>query len=251
MTIRVKVENLSLNIPIIGPDRSFRSTLKNKYLGGQIHATGNALVSVAALKNINFTLNSGDRLGLIGHNGAGKSTLLHVLAGIYKPMLGMVTCNGVVTPLFNVAPGLDRDDTGIENIHTICTYFGLSKTQITQRIDDIIEFTELKDYIHLPVKTYSNGMVARLSFAVATSIEPDILLLDEGISVGDQRFAHKARARLDTFFNKIDVVICASHSETLLRQLCNKALLLEQGGVRFFGDINEAFKIYNSIQEPG
>jgi ABC-type polysaccharide/polyol phosphate transport system ATPase subunit len=250
MTFKIKVENLSLNIPIISPDRSFRTTLRNKYIGGSINRSQSAHVSVSALKDISFTLHSGDRLALIGHNGAGKTTLLNVLAGIYKPLQGKVICDGSVTPLFNCAPGMDRDDTGLENIRTICTYFGMSEAEIKKRTPDIIEFTELEDFINLPVRTYSSGMQARLSFAVATSLQPDILLLDEGISVGDQRFAHKAKLRLQQFYNTIDVMICASHSNELLRELCNKAMLLEHGSVKAYGTIDEVLQIYTESQPP-
>ncbi len=250
MTIKIKVENLSLSIPIVGQDRSFRSALRNKYIGGEISQQGNAMVTVNALKNINLSLYSGDRLALVGHNGAGKSTLLYVLAGIYKPLLGTIYCNGQVTPLFNQAPGMDKDDTGIENIKTICTYFGVPKHEIPKRIPEIVKFSELEEFIHLPVRTYSSGMAARLCFAIATSLQPDILLLDEGISVGDQRFAHKAHARLQAFYNKIEVLVCASHSNELLRELCNKAVWLEHGSIKAYGEINEILDQYtNSMSQ--
>lgn len=247
MTLKIKVENLSVNIPIIGPDRSFRTTLRNKYIGGNINRSEtNSQVAITALNNINFSLHSGDRLGLIGHNGAGKTTLLNVLAGIYKPVTGNIMFNGKVTPLFNCAPGIDKDDTGLENIRTICMYFGMDPKEIAAKTPDIINFTELQDYINLPVRTYSSGMLARLSFAVATSLQPDILLLDEGISVGDQRFAHKARQRLQDFYKTIDVMICASHSNELIRELCNKAMLLNHGSIVAFGDVDEILDIYTS-----
>lgn len=245
MSLKIKVENLSLNIPIMGPEKSFRTTLRNKYIGGNINRSESSHVWVTALNNINFSLNSGDRLALIGHNGAGKTTLLNVLAGIYKPTQGKVTCNGIVTPLFNYAPGIDRDDTGLENIRTVCMYFGMPPAEIQKRIPEIIEFTELADFIHLPVRTYSSGMLARLSFAIATSLKPDILLLDEGISVGDQRFAHKTKTRLDEFYGQIDVMICASHSNDLLRQLCNKGMLLEHGSIKAYGDIEDVLEVYS------
>lgn len=244
MSLKIKVENLSLNIPIISPDRSFRTTLRNKYIGGDINRTQSSHISVTALNNINFSLHTGDRLALIGHNGAGKTTLLNVLAGIYKPMQGNIICNGKVTPLFNSAPGMDKDDTGLENIYTVCMYLGMSPKEISTKTADIIEFTELADYINLPVRTYSSGMLARLSFAIATSLQPDILLLDEGISVGDQRFAHKAKARLDKFYDTINVMICASHSNSLLRELCNKAMLLEHGSIKAYGDIEDVLAVY-------
>lgn len=250
MTLKIKVENLSINIPIIGPDRSFRTTLRNKYVGGNINRSEtNSRITITALNNINFSLHSGDRLALIGHNGAGKTTLLNALAGIYKPVAGSIMSNGKITPLFNCAPGVDKDDTGLENIRTICMYFGMEQDEIEAKTPDIINFTELQDYIHLPVRTYSSGMLARLSFAVATSLQPDILLLDEGISVGDQRFAHKASKRLEEFYKSIDVMICASHSNELLRELCNKAMLLNHGSIVAIGGIEEVLNIYTNSTE--
>lgn len=245
MSYKIKVQNLNLEIPIISPTRSFRETLKNRYVGGKIN-TDRSRMSVTALKNISFTLNTGDRLALIGHNGAGKTTLLRALAGIYKPVQGSIVCNGHVTPLFNTAPGLDYDSTGIENIKTMALYFGMTEAELNRKMDDIISFTELDNYIDLPVRTYSNGMVTRLCYSVATAIEPDILLLDEGISVGDQRFADKAKARLDQFYKSINVLVCASHSNELLKQLCNKAMLLDHGEVVAYGEINEVIEIYSS-----
>ncbi len=248
MTVKLKVEGLSLNIPIIGPERSFRSTIRNMYIGGTINTSDTSLVTVAALKDISFSLNSGDRLALVGHNGAGKTTLLNVLAGIYKPFKGKITYSGRVTPLFQQPPGIDRDDTGLENIRTVGSFLGMTLAEITSKTQDIIDFTELQDFIHLPVRTYSSGMVARLGFAVATAMEPDILLLDEGISVGDQRFAAKAKQRLQQFYDKIDVMICASHSNVLLRELCNKAMWLEHGEIKEFGDIDAVLTKYAQLE---
>jgi lipopolysaccharide transport system ATP-binding protein len=249
MSQRVIVENVCLDIPIIDPNKSFRSTLKNRYIGGSINTYNNEIVSIAALKDISFTLNSKDRLGLIGHNGAGKTTLLSVLAGIYKPVKGLIKFEGRVTPLFNSAPGIDMDDTGIENIRTIGMYLGMTKSEIEEKTPEIIEFTELEDYINLPLRTYSSGMVARLGFAVATAIRPEILLLDEGITVGDHRFAAKARERVTSFYDSIDVLICASHSNELLRGLCNKGLLLEHGKVKMYGEIDAVIDAYMSSEE--
>lgn len=240
----IELKNVSINIPIYGADKSFRSALVKRYVGGNLKHSNNH-VSVQALDSINIRLNSGDRLGLIGHNGAGKSTLLSVLAGVYKPEQGTVSYQGKITPLFNLAPGMDTVDTGLENIITIGMFLGMSKQEILAKTESIIEFTELADYIHLPVRTYSAGMVARLTFGIATALEPDILLIDEGIGAGDQSFANKAKQRLEDFYKKINIIVVASHSNDLIRQLCNKAILLEHGKIKAYGTVDDILKIYS------
>ena len=193
--------------------------------------------------NINFT--KGNCYGVIGANGAGKSTLLSVLAGVYKPVHGTISYHGKITPLFNLAPGMDPVDTGLENIMTIGMFLGMSKKEILKKTESIIEFTELAEYIHLPVRTYSAGMIARLTFGIATSLEPDILLIDEGIGAGDQSFANKAQKRLEDFYNKINIIVVASHSTELIKQLCNKAILLEHGKIIASGTVDEILEIYS------
>jgi ABC-type polysaccharide/polyol phosphate transport system ATPase subunit len=247
----IEIKNVSLDIPIYNTDKSFRSSLINKYIGGNIKTNKN-MVQVQALRNISFSLKKGDRLGLIGHNGAGKSTLLNVLAGIYRPVIGNVEHNGTITPLFNLTPGLDPVDTGLENIYTIGMYLGMDKEEIRSKIDEIVAFTELEDFINLPVRTYSNGMVARLSFGVATSLEADILLIDEGIiGAGDDSFAKKAKTRLDKFYDKINILVLASHSRDLIKQLCNKAILLEHGNIKAFDTVERVFELYDSQIQSG
>ena len=239
----IEAKNVSINIPIYGAEKTFRGALMSNYIGGSLKKNKNN-VSVQALDNVNLRLDAGDRLGLIGHNGSGKSTLLSVLAGVYKPIQGTVTYQGHITTLFNTAPGLDEVDTGIENIMNIGMFLGLSKKQIIDKTPEIIEFSELQDFINLPVRTYSAGMISRLTFAIATALEPDILLIDEGIGAGDQSFADKAKQRLDNFYNKINIIVVASHSKDLIRQLCNKAILLEHGKIVASGTVDDIFKIY-------
>lgn len=246
MNSYIQLENVSVNIPVYGVDMSFRSALLNS-VGGTLKKQKD-LVIIEALKDINFKLEAGDRLGLIGHNGAGKTTLLSVMAGIYKPECGKIHHHGKITTLFNLGLGMDPVDTGIENIKTIGLYLGMTKQQILNAIDDIVDFTELGDYIHLPVRTYSAGMIARLTFAIATSLEPNILLMDEGIGAGDSAFANKAKQRLDDFFGKIGIMVVASHSNDLIRKMCNKALLLEKGRIISFGSVENVFEEYSATQ---
>lgn len=243
----IELQNVSMDIPIYDAQRSFRSTLANKYIGGRISKNATTKeVSIRALDNISFKLSDGDRLGLVGHNGSGKTTLLRILGRIYKPILGRMSYQGRITSLFNISPGIEMDDTGINNIHTIGQYLGMTRQELKDKIDDIIEFTELGDYIHLPIRTYSSGMLTRLSFGVATALNPDILLMDEGIGAGDESFTKKAKDRLDSFYKQINILVIASHSRQLIKDICNKAVLLEHGKILAFGDVDEIFDKYTS-----
>jgi len=244
----IDLKHVTVDIPIFDSNRSLRKALYNRCvskLGGQIQQSSRKHVFVRALHDISFTLNDGDRLGLIGHNGAGKSTLLNVLAGIYQPHSGVIKVRGKVTPLFNPSLGLDADDTGYENIYTIGMFYGLTTQAIDAKRDEIIEFSELGDFIHSPVRTYSSGMVLRLSFAIVTSLNPEILLMDEGIGAGDAGFAHKAQKRLESFYEKINILVMASHSDTLIKKMCNKAILLEHGKMIMLGPVDEVLALYH------
>ena len=245
MTTFIKLNNVTIDIPIFDVSRSFRTTMARKIIGGSIQKNATQPVSVRALEDITFSLKSGDRLGLIGHNGAGKTTLLRVLAGIYKPSKGQISTCGRISSLFNTSLGLDLDDTGLQNISTIGMYLGMQKNEIENKTDEIIEFSELGDFIHLPVRTYSSGMMARLSFGIATSLNPEILLLDEGIGAGDASFAEKAKQRLDQFYQRMDILVMASHSDALIKQLCTKAILLEHGHIVSYGETSEIIDEYH------
>lgn len=243
----IKLQNVSLDIPIYGADKSFRSILANRYIGGKLNAKKKS-VSVTALNGINIFLEEGDRLALIGHNGAGKSTLLSVLAGIYAPTQGKISHHGKITPLFNITPGLDPADTGLENIKTIATYLGMTNKEIKDKTDDIVNFSELEDYVKLPVRTYSAGMISRLCFGIATAIQSNILLVDEGIGAGDNAFAEKAKKRLENFYSRTDIIVLASHSKELVQRLCNKAILLEHGQIICSGTVEEVFEKYYPVE---
>ncbi len=237
-----------VDYPIYGAStRSFRQAIF-AHTGGLIRREGERQqrVVVRALQNISFSLDHGDRLGLLGHNGAGKSTLLRVLAGVYEPVSGQILAEGRISPLFTGAPGIDGDDTGYENIKTCGMYLGMSKAEVTRKLPQIVEFCELGNYLALPVRTYSQGMLTRLGFAIATSIDPDILLLDEGLATGDARFAERAEKRMRELIDRSSILVLASHSMTMIRDICNKAALMERGQIVAYGAIDDVIEQYSA-----
>lgn len=197
-----------------------------------------------ALRHISFELNEGDRLGILGFNGAGKSTLLKVIAGVLKATEGSVTTKGKIVPLLELGAGFDKQYTGAENIYLYGAMLGYSKEFIQEKYDEIVEFSELGDFINVPVKNYSSGMKSRLGFSIATVVEPDILILDEVLSVGDAKFRKKSEARVRSMFDKGVTVLFVSHSLSQVQSLCNKAIILEKGQLVASGNIDEVSKVY-------
>jgi ABC-type polysaccharide/polyol phosphate transport system ATPase subunit len=243
---RVVLENVRVDFPIYATQRNLRTAIFNRATGGLIQRQGKKRdrVVVEALAGVSMTLEDGDRIGLIGHNGSGKSTLLKVLAGIYEPIEGRLLVEGRVTPLFDMMPGLDPEDSGYENIITCGLLLGLSRDEIESRIPEVEEFCELGEYLALPVRTYSTGMVMRLGFALVTAIDPGVLLMDEGIGAGDARFAERAQRRLNDFVGRSQILVLASHSNAMIRSMCNKAALLQSGRLVAFGSVEEVFERY-------
>lgn len=240
----IRVTNVSVDIPIydIG-SHSLRKLILARTVGGRFATVGTRVV-VNALKNISFTAYDGDRIGLIGRNGSGKTTLLRVLSDVYPPTRGTLQVNGRVSPMLDATLGMVADATGLENIHMCGTLWGLSRSQIEASIDDIAEFTELGDYLNVPVRTYSAGMVLRLAFAIATVREPDILLLDEVIAVGDAVFYEKAFARLQKLVQRSRILFLALHSNAVISQICNKAIWLHNGSLVAYGEVGEVLAAY-------
>jgi lipopolysaccharide transport system ATP-binding protein len=232
MTI-IRASNLVVEFPIYGMNgnRSFKKSLMNIATGGVLAKDASNRVLVRALDNLNFEFHKGDRVGLIGHNGSGKSTLLQVLAGIYEPASGELQINGKVTSMLGITLGLDSEVTGLENIYLRGRLMGLQRRQIDDIADDIADFAGIGDYLQLPMRTYSSGMAMRLAFAIATSTEADIILMDEWLSVGDAEFIHKAKERLTTLVNKARLVVIASHDHGMIRDQCNTVMTLEHGKI--------------------
>ena len=182
-----------------------------------------------ALRDISFTLEKGDSLGIVGLNGSGKSTLLKIVSGILKPTKGTVETCGSIAPLIELGAGFDMNYTGKENVYLYGATMGYSRKYIEERYDEIVEFAELKDFMHVPVKNYSSGMRARLGFAIATAVDPQVLILDEVLSVGDARFRAKSEKRVMSMFENNVTVLFVSHSTEQVRRLCNKAIILDHG----------------------
>ena len=225
----ISLKNVSVNFPIYGAGaNSFKKTLAASVTGGRFgKETGVAVVQ--ALSEINLELKSGDRLGLIGHNGAGQSTLLRTLAGIYEPSSGILSRVGSVASLIDPSLGIEPDATGLENITLRGLVMGLSKKEVDQLLPGISEFSGLGDYLAMPVRTYSTGMMMRLAFSISTSVKADILLMDEWLSVGDAEFTEKAEQRMKDMVAGSGILILASHSPELIEKECNRVVRLEHG----------------------
>jgi ABC-type polysaccharide/polyol phosphate transport system ATPase subunit len=235
-----------VDFPIYDSDRSLRKLLFRSGVGGIIRKDESRRnrVTIRALDDLSFELREGDRLGLIGQNGAGKSTLLKVMSGGYRPSSGTIGIEGEIASLLTLGIGFDVEDTGLDNIYTGCLFFGMSPAQIRDKTEEIAEFTELGEYLKMPVRTYSSGMQVRLSFAIATAIDPDILLLDEVLGAGDAQFITKAQQRIERLMSRASLMVLASHSNAVVRQLCNKAIYLRAGHVEEFGDVQSVIAAY-------
>lgn len=200
-----------------------------------------------ALKDISFTVEKGERVGVLGFNGAGKSTLLKVIAGVLKPTTGSVKVNGVIAPMLELGAGFDLNYSGRENIFLYGATMGYSRKFIEEKYDEIVAFSELGDFIEVPVKNYSSGMRARLGFAIATAVEPEILILDEVLSVGDAKFRQKSEAKVRSMFDKGTTVLFVSHSTQQVLNICNKAIILDHGKLIAQGDAKEICAKYNEM----
>jgi lipopolysaccharide transport system ATP-binding protein len=229
----IQAHNLVVEFPIYSftGHRSFKKSLLNLATGGILAKDAANRVVVRALDNLNFEFHEGDRVGLIGNNGSGKSTLLQVLAGIYEPVAGDLTVDGRITSMLGITLGMDAEVTGVENIYLRGRLMGLSHHQIDALVDDIADFAGIGDFLNLPMRTYSSGMAMRLAFAVATSVDADIILMDEWLSVGDAEFVQKAKSRITHMMEKARLVVIASHNHALITDQCNKIIELEHGKI--------------------
>jgi len=226
----VTFDKVTLRYPILNSHgMSLRNQLLRISTGGLIEQEAGHSVTVTALKDVSFSLKTGDAIGLVGHNGAGKSTLLRTIAGIYHPEQGKVTCKGKVATVLEIGAGLEPELTGYENIINLGMMMGLSVSECKTITPEIEAFTGLGDFLHLPVRTYSSGMTMRLMFAVATSVTPEILLIDEMFSTGDAEFQEKSQKRIKNLITSSKIFVFASHDPKLIKKYCNRIIQLEHG----------------------
>lgn len=202
-----------------------------------------------ALKDVSFSIEKGDRVGILGLNGAGKSTLLKIICGVYKPSEGSVTHTGVIAPLLELGAGFDAQYTGRENIFLYGSVLGYSRKYLEEKYDEIVEFSELEKFIDVPLKNYSSGMKARLGFSIATIADPDILILDEVLSVGDAKFRKKSEKKIMDMFERGVTVIFVSHQLEQIKKICNKAIILQKGTLVAEGDIDTVSEMYSKMIE--
>ena len=227
----INAENLTLYYPVFGSSsRSLKKTLVRAATGGRIAGDARG-ITICALDNVSFSVSEGERIGLVGHNGAGKSTLLRALAGVYVPAGGSLNVKGKVASLLSISLGMDDEFTGYENIFMRCVLMGIEKAEIKKHIDDIIEFSELGEYIKMPMRTYSTGMALRLAFSICTTFPSDIVLMDEWLAVGDADFRKKAEDRLMDFIKKSSILVLASHKQDQVDKICTRILKMEHGRV--------------------
>lgn len=230
--MHIQLDNVSIRFPIYdAKQRSFKRQFLNVATGGRIVHGKHELTEVESLKNINLFLKEGERLALIGHNGSGKTTLLRVMAKVYYPVQGKVSVRGKITSLLDSMLGMDGEATGIENIKLRGLFLGFKPKQMNRYMEEIIEFSELGEFIYMPVRTYSSGMVLRLAFAISTCVQPEILLMDEWMSVGDDHFRAKAERRLEEFIRKAGILVLATHDKSLAERVCGKHVYLEHGHI--------------------
>lgn len=228
----ISFKNVCVDFPIYNAkNRSLKNTVMQAATGGRVDFGAKETV-IRSLHNVSFDLKPGDRVGLVGHNGAGKSTLLRTLGRVYAPTSGYAEICGDVGSLVDISLGINKEATGRENIFIRGALLGLSRKQIEDNFDDIVSFSELGDFIDMPVRTYSSGMHLRLAFSVATIIHPEILLMDEWLSVGDASFNTKARNRMKALVDSSEILVIASHSRRLIEEICNRALWFEHGNLK-------------------
>ena len=228
----IEASNITVEFPIFeNSHRSLKKKVFNITTGGIIGSDSGSQPVVRALNKIDFTIQNGERVGLVGHNGSGKTTLLRVLSGVYEPVYGKLKIRGRTASLLDVSVGMDPDATGFENIYLRGVLEGLKPKVIRERVDDIAAFTELGEFLNMPVRTYSSGMMLRLAFAISTSVDCDILIMDEWLSVGDESFRFKATQRLKSLISKAGILLIASHDTAVINSLCTRCIYLEHGNL--------------------
>lgn len=243
---KIELHDVIVDIPVYNVrGRSLKSMVFQRAIGGNMRTRERGdVVVIRALDGVSATFSSGEQIGLIGHNGAGKTTLLRVMSGVYAPTTGHARIEGEVSALTDIMAGIDMEATGYDNIIYRSILLGHTNAQAKALVPEIEAFSELGEYLNLPVRTYSTGMMLRLTFAITTSIRPAILLMDEMISAGDASFIEKARARLKDVISSANIVVISSHVEGVIREFCNRVLWLEHGKIRMDGPPDEVLDAY-------
>lgn len=241
----IQLKDVSVEFPIYN---SSSRSLKNRVLsiatGGKIERRSDRLVIVRGLDGVSLTFKDGDRIGLIGHNGSGKTTLLRVLSGIYTPTQGTSVIDGHCVSLININLGIDPDATGRENIRLRSAMMGMHPREITEKFDQIANFSGLGEFLDVPFRTYSSGMQLRLAFATSTAVRPEILIMDEWLSTGDEDFKERANERMSELVNSTKILVLASHSKQLLEKNCNRIVWLEHGKIKMDGTPSDVLPAY-------
>ncbi|QEL16108.1 ABC transporter ATP-binding protein [Limnoglobus roseus] len=244
---KIELKNLSLTFAL---RKATRISLKEFLLNGMFLKSRNPLIRVPALVDLNLSATDGDRIGVIGHNGAGKSTLLKTLAGIYPPSSGQLTVEGKICSLFDISLGFESDATGRENIRYRAFLQGETPRTLRAKQQEIEEFSDLGEFLDTPVRYYSAGMLVRLAFSVATAVEPEVLLIDEVLSVGDLAFQIKAKERMKQMMANARVMVMVSHDLNSIGGMCDRVLWMEQGRVRMAGPADKVVRAYQDSVKP-
>lgn len=243
----ISFENVTVHFPMHLDERTrtFRWMLSNVFRPGQ-----NKRRYHLGLHKVNLTARPGDKIGIVGRNGAGKTTLLRTLAGVYEPDQGSVIRIGKTVPLINLSMGMDLYASGVRNVELRGALYGMNQAEIARTIDDVRQFSELGKFLDEPIRTYSSGMLARLSFAIATSVNADIILMDEWISAGDSRFIDRAEKRMENMLSDDRIVLLASHSAALVRKWCNRILVIDGGKILYDdADVSGGIVFLNELLE--
>lgn len=237
-------EHVNVDFPIYNAkNRSLKNTVMQAATGGKVSFGAEGTV-IRSLEDVSFEIHEGERVGIVGHNGAGKSTLLRALSNVYAPTAGRAEIVGEIGSLVDIGLGIDGEATGRENIFIRGALLGIKRKEIEERFDEIVDFSELGEFINMPVRTYSSGMHLRLAFAVATIIRPEILLMDEWLSVGDAAFNEKAEQRLSNLVESSRILVIASHSRELIERTCNRVLWFEHGHLKMDADSKTVCRSY-------
>ncbi len=241
----ISLKNVDVEFPIYNAGNlSLKNLLLDSITGGKIDQKYSGAVIVKGLQSVNLSVAAGERVGLVGHNGAGKTTLLRVLSSIYYPTRGDANIQGNCVSLINIGLGIDTEATGRENIILRGVMMGLKPSKVKSQIEEIIDFTGLGNFIDLPFRTYSTGMQLRLAFAVSTCVKPEILVMDEWLSTGDEEFKDRADKRMADIVKSAEILILASHSRELLLANCTRLIWLERGRIKMDGDPLEVSRQY-------